>query len=54
MTGCSVATMELQLMDREGKTVAIMDNDDALLGSYPVDDYPRIHVSTVPHPLCKC
>lgn len=37
--------MKLQLMDKEGKLVGALDNDEALLGSYPVDDGMKIHVS---------
>ena len=36
--------MQLQLLSKEGKLVGKLDNDDALLGSYPVDDGMKIHV----------
>lgn len=39
--------MELQLMDREGNIIVIMNDDNALLGSYPVEDNSRIHVGTL-------
>ena len=36
--------MEVQLLDKEGKLLCVLDNDDALLGAYPVDDNMRLHV----------
>lgn len=44
ITGCSAVTMEVQLLDKEGKLLCVLDNDDALLGAYPVDDNMRLHV----------
>ncbi|EDO40244.1 predicted protein [Nematostella vectensis] len=44
ITGCSSANVDLQLFDKDGKLVGVMDNDEAMLGSYPVDDNMRIHV----------
>lgn len=44
ITGCSSVSMELQLMDKDGKLVTGMNNDDAMLGSYPIEDDMRIHV----------
>ena len=38
-------SMELQLLDQDGKLVTGMDNDGAMLGSYPVEDDMKIHVS---------
>ena len=38
-------TMEIQLLDTEGKFLCILNNEDALLGAYPVDDNMRLHVS---------
>ena len=37
-------TMEVQLLDKEGKLLCVLNNDDALLGAYPVDDNMRLHV----------
>lgn len=37
--------MQLQLMDEDGKMVCEVDNDSAVLDSYPVKDGYRIHVS---------
>ena len=39
-------TMEIQLLDTEGKFLCILNNEDALLGAYPVDDNMRLHVGT--------
>ncbi|XP_048474113.1 tubulin-folding cofactor B [Rhincodon typus] len=36
--------MELQLFSPDDKFIGLLDQDDALLGSYPVDDRCRIHV----------
>ena len=37
-------TMEVQLLDTEGKFLCILNNEDALLGAYPVDDNMKLHV----------
>ena len=44
ITGCSAMTMEIRLLDTEGKFLCILNNEDALLGAYPVDDNMRLHV----------
>eukprot|EP00057_Strongylocentrotus_purpuratus_P030184 XP_780937.1 PREDICTED: tubulin-folding cofactor B [Strongylocentrotus purpuratus] len=44
ITGCSAAATDLELYTSEGKLVGPINNDDALLGSYPVEDGMRIHV----------
>ena len=36
--------MQLQLLDGDGKFVCEMDNDTAVLGSYPVENGHKIHV----------
>lgn len=46
ITGCSAMTMEIQLLDTEGKFLCVLNNEDALLGAYPVDDNMRLHVGT--------
>lgn len=46
ITGCSAMTMEIQLLDTGGKFLCILNNEDALLGAYPVDDNMRLHVGT--------
>lgn len=43
-TGGNATTMSLELYDKEDVLVAKLDNDDALLGSYPVDNGMRLHV----------
>lgn len=45
ITGASAASMKLQAFTKDDKLVCDLDNDDALLGSYHVDDGMRIHVS---------
>ncbi|XP_073955015.1 tubulin-folding cofactor B-like isoform X2 [Choristoneura fumiferana] len=44
VTGGNAATMKLKLYDTKNKYICDIDNDDALLGSYPIDDLMRIHV----------
>lgn len=44
VTGGSAATMKLKIYDKKNNYVADIDNDEALLGSYPIDDGMRIHV----------
>lgn len=44
MTGGSAATMKLKVFDKKNNFICDIDNDDALLGSYPIDDGMRIHV----------
>lgn len=44
IAGANANSMQLQLLSKEGKLVGNLDNDDALLGSYPVDDNMKIHV----------
>lgn len=36
--------MKLKVFDVKNNFVCDIDNDDALLGSYPIDDGMRIHV----------
>ncbi|XP_026994698.1 tubulin-folding cofactor B [Tachysurus fulvidraco] len=42
--GCPAASMDLQLFDTSDKFLQNIDDNEALLGSYPVDDNCRIHV----------
>ncbi|XP_053604427.1 tubulin-folding cofactor B [Plodia interpunctella] len=44
VTGGNAATMKLKLFDSKNNFVCDIDNNDALLGSYPIDDGMRIHV----------
>ncbi|XP_062860489.1 tubulin-folding cofactor B [Trichomycterus rosablanca] len=44
ITGCPMASMELQLFSASDKFLQNLDSNEALLGSYPVDDDCRIHV----------
>lgn len=44
ITGCSALTMEVQLLDRDGNLLCILNNDSAFLGAYPVEDNMRLHV----------
>ncbi|XP_071482089.1 tubulin-folding cofactor B-like [Diadema antillarum] len=44
ITGCVSTLMDLELYNAEGKFLGPLDNDAALLGSYPVEDGMRIHV----------
>lgn len=36
--------MELEVYNKENKLVCAMSNNDALLGSYPIDDGMRLHI----------
>ena len=36
--------MKLEVYNKDDKLMFTLDNDEALLGSYHVDDYMRIHV----------
>ncbi|KAK6180715.1 hypothetical protein SNE40_008715 [Patella caerulea] len=44
LTGGHQKTMKLQLYNKDNKLVCLIDDDSALLGSYPIDDGMRIHV----------
>ncbi|KAH9641201.1 hypothetical protein HF086_004588 [Spodoptera exigua] len=44
VTGGSAATMKLKLYDKKNGYICDIDNDEALLGSFPIDDGMRIHV----------
>ena len=39
ITGSMAASMELHLQDSEGNDICVLDQDDAMLGAYPVQDY---------------
>ncbi|XP_076441926.1 tubulin-folding cofactor B-like [Babylonia areolata] len=43
ITGGSARTMKLSAYDKDNKLVCHLDNDDALLGSYPIDSGMKIH-----------
>ncbi|KOB71976.1 Tubulin folding cofactor B [Operophtera brumata] len=43
VTGGSASTMKLKVYDSKNKFVCDIDNDEALLGSYHIDDGSRIH-----------
>lgn len=43
-TGAQSGSMVLEVYNKENKLVCKLDNDDDLLGSYPIDDGMRIHV----------
>ncbi|XP_058490695.1 tubulin-folding cofactor B [Solea solea] len=44
IVGASASCMDLEVLSVSGKFLQKMDNDEALLGSYPVDDNCTIHV----------
>jgi len=44
VTGSIAANMRLEVYDKENKIVCKLDNNEASLGSYPVDDGMRLHV----------
>ena len=46
LTGGGASTMKLQVYEKDSeKLVCALDNDSALLGSYPIDDGMRLHVT---------
>ena len=45
ITGGSAATMRLSVFDKQDQFVCHMDSETALLGSFPVDEGMRLHVS---------
>ncbi|XP_069118545.1 tubulin-folding cofactor B-like [Argopecten irradians] len=44
VTGSIATNMKLEAYSKEDKLICKLDNDEALLGSYPVDDGMRLHV----------
>lgn len=44
LTGGSPTTMKLKLYDKKNNFVCDIEDDEKLLGSYPIDDGMRIHV----------
>lgn len=44
LTGATPANMKLEVYNKEDKLVCKIENDNAMLGSYPVDDGMRLHV----------
>ena len=44
LTGGSVGSMKVTVLDKENQLVCNLDNNDALLGSYPIDSGMIIHV----------
>jgi len=44
VTGATCSGMIIEVYGKEDKFVCRLDNDDALIGSYPIDDGARLHV----------
>lgn len=44
LTGSQACNMKLELYSKDNKLLSKIDNNDALFGSYPVDDGCRLHV----------
>ena len=53
ITGGNASTMNLELYSQENALIGKLDNNAALLGSYPIDDGMRIHVSPQHLPVLK-
>ena len=53
VTGSASSAMQLQLFNKDGVLVVVMSDDSAMLGSYPVEDGMRIHVSQPQRPSYK-
>ena len=45
VTGASCASMVIEVYNKENQLVCVLDNENALIGSYPIDDGMRVHVS---------
>ena len=45
VTGANCGSMVLEVYNKENQLVCGLDNDSAMLGSYPIDDGMRLHVS---------
>uniref|UniRef100_A0A0A9YKC9 Tubulin-folding cofactor B n=1 Tax=Lygus hesperus TaxID=30085 RepID=A0A0A9YKC9_LYGHE len=44
VTGGSAATMKVKVFDKADKLICELTDDNALFGSYPIDEGMRIHV----------
>lgn len=44
LTGGNSDTMQLEIFNKENKLICALSDNDALLGSYPVEDGVRLHV----------
>jgi len=44
-TGCSAAHMKLEIYDKHDQVVCKLDDNEAIFGSFPVDDDMRLHVT---------
>lgn len=44
MTGGSCSTMQLEVYDKDNKLVCSLNDDSAMLGSYPIENSMRLHV----------
>ena len=45
MTGASCNKMTIEVYGKDEKFVCRLDNNDVLVGSYPIDDGARLHVT---------
>ncbi len=45
VSGVTAASMKLEVYNSDNQLLCVLDNEDALLGSYQVDDGNRIHVT---------
>ena len=52
LTGGSVGSMKVTVLDKENQLVCHLDNDDALLGSYPIDSGMIIYVRWTYNMIC--
>lgn len=43
--GAAAGFMDLQLKDHTGALICKMDDDDSMLGAYPVEDFLELYVS---------
>ena len=44
VTGATCNNMIVEIYGKDDKFICRLDNNDALIGSYPIDDGARLHV----------
>ena len=57
MTGAQCNSMVIEVYGNDDKFLCRLDNNDALIGSYPIDDGARLHVHEllcIPVACCLC
>jgi len=47
VSGAACNNMIVEVYGKDDKFICRLDNDDALIGSYPIDDGARLHVRSL-------